>query len=119
MPVKYIQYKGKSILYCDFRNMTGDEGIQVLDDEAKAMATWTQKGLVLSDFSNAKGSSGFMAHAKKLGKEVFAAKTLKAAAIGITGIQMVLLQAYNAFSADKLVPFGSEEEAKEWLIKED
>jgi hypothetical protein len=118
MPVKYIQYKGKTILYCDFRNLTGDEGIPTLDDEAKAMETWTQKGLVLSDFHNSKGSSGFMAHAKKLGKEVFAPKTNKAAAIGLSGLQMVLLQAYNAFSKDKLVPFNSEEEAKEWLIKD-
>ncbi len=119
MPVKYIQYKGKTILYCDFRNLTGDEGIAVLDDEAKAMRTWTQKGLILSDFHNSKGSTGFMSHAKKLGKEIFAPMTHKAAAIGLTGIQMVLLQAYNAFSKDKLVPFNSEEEAKEWLIKED
>lgn len=119
MPVKYIQYKGKTILFCDFRNLTGDEGIAVLDEEAKIMKTWTEKGLVMSDFHNSKGSPGFMAHAKKLGKEIFAPRTLKAAAIGLSGIQMVLLQAYNAFSADKLVPFNSEEEAKEWLIKED
>jgi hypothetical protein len=118
MPVKYIQYKGKTILYCDFRNQTGDEGIATLDDEAKAMETWTQKGLVLSDFHNSKGSSNFMAHAKKLGKEVFAPKTHKAAAIGLSGLQMILLQAYNTFSKDKLVPFDTEEEAKEWLIKD-
>ena len=118
MPVKYIQYKGKTILYCDFRNMTGDQGIAVLDEEAKAMKTWTQKGLVLSDFHNSKGSQEFMAHAKKLGKEVFAEKTHKSAAIGLAGVQSILLQAYNAFSKDKLVPFASEEEAKEWLIKE-
>jgi hypothetical protein len=119
MPVKYIQFKGKTILYVDYRNMTGDEGIATLDEEAIEVRKWTQPGLILSDFHNAKGSTGFMAHAKKLGKEIFAEKTLKAAAIGITGIQNVLLQAYNTFSTDKLVPFATEEEAKEWLIKED
>ncbi len=118
MPVRYIQYKGKTILYCDFRNQIGDEGITTLDEEAKAMETWTQKGRVLSDFHNSKGSTAFMSHAKKLGKEVFAPNTHKAAAIGLSGIQMVLLQAYNTFSSDKLVPFNSEEEAKEWLIKD-
>jgi hypothetical protein len=119
VPIKYIQYKGKTILYCDFTNQTGDEGIATLDEEAREMRKWTQPGLILSDFHNAKGSTGFMSHAKKLGKEIFAPMTLKAAAVGITGIQSVLLQAYNAFSADKLVPFATEEEAKEWLIKED
>ena len=59
-----------------------------------------------------------MAHAKKLGKEVFAPMTKKAAAIGITGVQKILLQAYNTFSQDKLVLFDTEEEAKEWLVKD-
>ena len=117
MPVKYIQYKGKTILYCDFRNQMGDEGIATLEDEAKAIKTWTQKGLVLSDFRNSKGSTEFMAHAKKLGKEVFAEKVLKSACIGITGVQSILLQAYNSFTKDKIVPFATEE-AKEWLIKD-
>ena len=118
MPVKYIQYKGKTILYCDFSNLIGDEAIAVLDEEAKAMETWTEKGLVLSDFRNGKASTGFMSHAKKLGKEVFAPMTHKAAAVGISGVKTVLLQAYNTFSKDKLVPFATEEEAKEWLIKD-
>ena len=121
MPVKYIQYKGKTILYVDFRNMTGDqtkEAIATLDEEAKIMGTWTQKGLILNDFHNSKASQEFMAHAKKLGKEVFAENVKKSACIGITGVQNILLQAYNAFSKDKLVPFATEEEAKEWLIED-
>jgi hypothetical protein len=118
MPVSYIQYKGKKILYVDYRNMTGEQGIATLNEEAKEMENWTQKGLVLNDFRNAKASAEFMAHAKKLGKEVFVFKVQKTAAIGITGVQSILLQAYNAFSKDKLVPFATEEEAKEWLIKD-
>ena len=39
MPVKYIQYKGKTILYNDFRNQVGDEAIQTLEDEAKEIRT--------------------------------------------------------------------------------
>ena len=119
MPVKYIQYKGKKILFCDFSNMTGDEGIATLDEEAREMRTWTQKGLILCDYSNSKASTGFMSHAKKLGQEVFAPMTHKAAAVGFTSLQTIFLQAYNTFTKDKLVPFATEEEAKEWLIKED
>jgi hypothetical protein len=121
MPVKYVQYKGKTIFYVDFRNMTGEqtkEAIATLDEEAKEMRTWKQKGLILNDFRNAKATTEFMSYAKKLGKEVFAAKVRKSAAIGITGVQSILLQAYNAFAQDKIVPFATEEEAKEWLIKD-
>jgi hypothetical protein len=118
MPIKYIQYKGRKILYVDFSNMTGDQAIATLDEEAKEMQNWTEKGIVLNDFRNSKGSSEFMAHAKKLGKEVFSRTIYKSAAIGLTGIQMVLLQAYNTFAKDKLTPFKTEEEAKEWLIED-
>jgi hypothetical protein len=121
MPVSYIQYKGKTILYVDYRNMTGDqtkEAIAILEEEAREMRTWTHRGLILTDFRNAKASQEYMAHAKKLGKEVFAEKIQKSAALGITGVKNILLQAYNAFSKDKIVPFDSEEEAKEWLIKD-
>jgi hypothetical protein len=121
MPLKYIQYKGKKIFYVDFRNMTGaqtKEAIALLDEEAKEMRTWTEKGLVLTDFRNTKATTEFMAHGKKLGKEVFAEKVLKSACIGITGVQSILLQAYNSFTRDKIIPFATEEEAKEWLIKD-
>ena len=80
--LKYILYKGKTILYVDYSNMTGEqtkEAIALLDEEAKEMQTWTQKGLVLTDFRNSKANSEFIAYGKKLGKEVFADKVLKSA----------------------------------------
>jgi hypothetical protein len=118
MPVKYIQYKGKTILYVDYSNTTGDKAIATLYEEAKEVRTWKEPGLVLNDFRNSKATSEFMSEAKKLGKELFSAMEKKTAAIGITGIQNILLQAYNAFSKDKIVPFATEEEAKEWLIED-
>lgn len=118
--LKYIQYKGKSILYLDLSNMTGaqtKEAIALLDEEAKEMRTWTQKGLILTDFRNSKANSEFIAHGKKLTKEVFSTIPHKSAAIGITGVQNILLQAYNTLAKNKIVPFNTEEEAKGWLIK--
>lgn len=118
MPVKYIQHKGKTILYVDYSNQNGEQGIATLNEQAKEMGRWTEKGLILDNFQNSKASPDFMAHAKKLGKEVFAPRAYKTAAVGLTGLQMILVQAYNAFSKDKLVPFNSEEEAKDWLVKD-
>lgn len=121
MRLKYIQHKGKKILYVDYSNMTGDQTRQamaLLDEEAKEMRTWTQRGLVLTDFRNSKATQEFIAYGKKLGKEVFSEKVKKSACIGINGVQSILLQAYNAFTKDKIVPFATEEEAKNWLIKD-
>jgi hypothetical protein len=123
MPVKKILYKGKTIYYSDYRNMTVNQemqGMANLDEMAEIARTWTEKSpvLVLSDFRNSKATPAFMAHAKKLAKEVFSKVDHKGAAIGITGVKNILLQAYNVFKKDKLVPFATEEEAKEWLIKD-
>jgi hypothetical protein len=118
MSVKYIQYKGKTILYVDYSNTTGDQAITTLHAEEKEVRSWKEPGLVLNDFRNSKATSEFMAEAKKLGKELFSKMEKKTAAIGITGIQSILLKAYNTFASDKIVPFETEEEAKEWLIKD-
>jgi len=118
MPVKYIEYKGKRILYVDFRNKNGDQNVATLDEAAKEIRLWTEKGLTLSDFRNSTGSTAFMTHVKKLGAEVFIPKTIKNAAIGVTGVKKVLLQAFNSFVKTSAVAFDTEEEAKEWLIKE-
>lgn len=70
--LKYIPYKGKTIFYVDFSNMTGNqtqEAIVLLDEEAKEMQTWTRKGLVLTDFRNTKASTEFMAHGKNSEKK--------------------------------------------------
>ena len=80
--LKYLSYKGKRILYVDYSNLSGErakEALVLLDDEANEMRSWTQRGLVLSDFRNSKANSEFIAYGKKLGKEVFAEKVLKSA----------------------------------------
>jgi len=119
--LKYIRFNGKIILYVDYRDFTvkdQQEAMALLDDEANEMRTWTQKGLVLTDFRGGKATPEFIAYGKKLGKEVFAEKVLKSACLGITGVQNILLQAYNTFTKDKIVPFNTEEEAIEWLVKD-
>lgn len=117
MSLKYIEYKGKKILYVDYRNKNGIENMATIDAAAKEIGSWTQKGLSLSDFRNATATPEFMAHLKKVGAEVFQPKA-KIAVLGITGVKNILLQAYNAFTKNEVVPFETEEEAKEWLIKD-
>lgn len=118
MPINYIEYKGKRILYIDFRNKNGDQNVATLDEVAKEMQTWKQKGLTLSDFRNSTGSPAYMARIKKLGVEIFIPMTIKNAAIGLTGLQKILLNAFNSFCKTSAQAFDTEEEAKEWLIKD-
>jgi len=59
-----------------------------------------------------------MERSKQLGAEVFKVKTEKGAVLGVTGIKKVLLNAYNMVAGEKLRAFDSEEEAKEYLVKD-
>jgi hypothetical protein len=59
-----------------------------------------------------------MARVKQLGKEVFAIKVDKAAAVGIGSVKAVLLEAYNKFTGRDLRTFKTEAEALEWLVKD-
>ncbi len=116
--LSYQQYKGKNILYIDFRNKRRDQNIATIYEAAKEVRAWTEKGLILPDFRNAVTTPEFLTHAKQLGLEVFAPKSLKSACIGITGVKKKLLQEYNTFCNGSVVSFETEEEAKEWLIRD-
>lgn len=118
MSIKYVVYKGKRILYVDYRNKVGEQAIPILDEAAAEMRSWSQKGLMLSDFRDAHASPEFMIHLKKIGEEVFAPNTIKLACLGITGVKKILLNAYNSFTKSTSVAFDTEEEAKEYLVKD-
>ncbi|MFN8672327.1 MAG: hypothetical protein U0457_09670 [Candidatus Sericytochromatia bacterium] len=119
MPISWIEYKNKKIVYSDYRNQKGEEAIKTLYEERDFFLKLKDgdKVLVLSDFRGAYGSNEFMEISKKLGKEVFAPKTIKSAILGIEGVKKVLLKAYVFFTGENLKPFDSEELAKEWLIE--
>ena len=119
MPISFITHKGKEILYCDFRNLNTDEKlIENLELVVKFLreSPETSSFLVLTDYRGSNVGSDFMESAKKYGKEIMNQKTEKGAILGIFGIKKILLKAYTRFSGENLIPFDSEEEAKDYLV---
>ncbi|MBN2525634.1 MAG: hypothetical protein JXR76_04510 [Deltaproteobacteria bacterium] len=116
--VRWIEYKGQRILKVDFSGLSKDEGIPLLYREAEMMQHVSGKVKTLVDVRNGKAGSEYMKHARKLGKEVFFAKTEKQAMIGVGPAQMVLLRAYNFFTGAGRYQeiFNTEAEALEWLV---
>ena len=117
--VRWIEYKGKRILYADFRGQKGKEAMETLELGAKMAALSPKKVLMLSNFEGAAGSPEWFARVKELGKEVFDVKVEKDAVVGITGVKAVLMEAYNKVTRKGVVVFKTEAEALEWLVKED
>ena len=119
MPVTWIEYKGKKIIYGDYRKLKGNELITAVNQEAKLVQETPGNVLILDDFTGCIADSAFMEHAKKIGKEIIEPKTEKCAILGVEGMKKVLLNAYNWFTgaATRQRVFNSEFEAKEWLAE--
>ena len=118
MKSRWIEYKGKRILYADFRGQKGQEGIDTLELGAKMAAASPTRVRMLNNFEGAAGSPEWMARVKQLGKEVFDLKVEKDAVVGITGVKGVLVEAYNKVTRKGVMPFKTEAEALDWLVKD-
>jgi hypothetical protein len=116
MPINWITYKGKEILFIDYKGLGLDESLETLDQAGKAIAGSKDKILILVDTRDAYTSAEFMSRLKESGKEM-GSKMEKQAIVGITGLKAILLDAYNRFTGSALRPFSTLEEAKEWLVK--
>lgn len=118
MSVKWIEHKGKRILYADFRGLKGEAAIETLDLLAKAVSESPTKVLLLNNVEGGSASPEWMARVKELGKEVFAARVEKTAAVGISGVKALLLEGYEKFTGRTVKAFKTEAQALEWLVKD-
>lgn len=117
MAVKWIEHKGKRILYVDFKGLDEEEMIAQLDVLAKEIAKSSGELLILNNFEGSRATTKFMTRAKQTGKERVGPKVAKSAAVGITGVKEVLLVGYNKFTGRNLVSFKTEAQALDWLAK--
>jgi hypothetical protein len=114
---RWIEHNGKSVLVTDFRGLRGEQLLSNLEELATIM---TDNPIPVRLLLNAEGifvDPTLLTYAKQLGKEVFAAKASKTAALGVRGAKATLLQFYNAFTGAQVQPFNSEREALDWLVE--
>jgi hypothetical protein len=118
MNISYIQYKGKKIQYIDYTHCKNHmEMIKVLDELRLEYEKTTELFISLADFTGTYGSSEFLNEANRLAKDHSDKRMIKSAVLGVTGIKKILLNTYNMFLKNKMVPFDTKEEALEYLVK--
>ncbi|MBD3260921.1 MAG: hypothetical protein GF334_04465 [Candidatus Altiarchaeales archaeon] len=115
--VRFIEHKGIRILYIDSKDCSWGNMIAVLEEAMKYFRRYHNLR-TLDDFRGAFATKEYIELAKKYGKELISKRRSKAAAIGIVGIKKILLDAYNAFTSDKLVVHKTMEEALDYLAKD-
>jgi len=116
MPVQWIDYKGKRILYADYRNLKSEDlMLQNLKAEGDVYRNSSMGILSLNDYRDTYISKDFMEKIKELGK-VHKGRTTKAAVLGITGIKQIFFNVYSAFTGEHVKCFSDEISAKEYLV---
>jgi hypothetical protein len=117
MSVKQIDYKGKTIIYVDYRGLLKiEQHLQNIDETTQMMKGIKPPVLMISNFEGVSVGNEFMSKVKGWGKE-HQAVLGRQAVLGVTGLKSILFQGYLTFTGEKnMKAFDNEAEAKDWLV---
>lgn len=112
-----INYKGKSILYLDFSNMSkADEIIKLEDEGAEYMRKQALNSvLTLSNMENMFFNNDLRKYFEEMVKGN-APYIKSSAVIGLTGLISIMYNAFVKITGRNIKSFKSKEEALEYLI---
>ncbi|MEN8121413.1 MAG: hypothetical protein ABFS35_13760 [Bacteroidota bacterium] len=117
--VRWIEHKGKKIIYHDLSKLNTDEAVRVVRQfEQFVIKNKDNPALVsLTDFTDAHIFGESFEEVKRVAKLVRPILN-KRAVIGITGVKKVLYKAANIFAnGTPSKMFNTLEEAKDYLVK--
>mgnify|MGYP001163340670 CR=1 FL=1 len=120
MKSRWIEHKGKKILYQDFSNNFFNE--KAVMEELKAVQEIVlgepdKSVLVLSNFSNTEITTTLMPILNESSSKT-QAHVRKTAVLGVTGIKRALGDLLSRITGQELMYFTNELEAKDWLAKD-
>ena len=110
-----ITYKGREIVYIDYRGQSEHEMLQTASQLREYLMNEPRRHLRLVNISETPATRKFTAYIRELGKDTKHIP-VKAAIVGITGAKKVFLSGYNRLLGGAMRPFDDEETAKEYLI---
>jgi hypothetical protein len=117
MPVSWVEHRGQSILYVDYRNLGSAGCLETLQAQSEAVDASPGPVLTLVDARGARFDSEFMQAAKVAGARNNA-RTLKRAVVGAEGLKGLLLGFFNVVAGSApMRPCSTIEEALDYLVE--
>ena len=113
--IQRISYKGKEIIYVDYRGLNEDEMLSLAGSLRQFLMKEPEHHLRLVNISKTPATRKFTAYIRQLGNDTKHLQ-VKAAIVGITGAKKVLLTGYNRLLGGAMRPFEDETTAKEYLV---
>ena len=115
--IQRLIYKGKEIIYTDYRGMDDDELIATAYKVVDYLLNLNRPTLQLTNITGIYFTPKIMELLTKLTPRV-EHLIIKDAVIGITGAKRILFHTYNAIVRGNAKAFDDEQAAKEWLVEE-
>ena len=114
--LKWIDHKGKRILYADCTNLNGGSLLEVLLATEKILKRQTSPIPILIDYTGSYANPAFIEQMKRISKE-YNPVIEKSASVGVTGIKQLLAKAVVKFASQekKAKYFSNLEDAKDFL----
>jgi hypothetical protein len=116
--IRWIEHKEQSILYLDYSNfLDSDKTIKTISEVnvyIKKLEVYDI--LLLVDVRNSHANEKMVVEALKHCAKVIKPYVKKAAVVGVTSKQEIILTVVNMFSNLGLKPFNTIDDAKDWLI---
>jgi hypothetical protein len=120
MPAKWIDHKGKRVLYVDFRKLSAQEVLLLMKESDDMVLASPTKVLYLGNIENAAVSREVMGQLRQYADKSVRKKFEKLAILGVSGVMKVFFNAFVAMmdkSSVQVRSFGTEGEALEWLVE--
>jgi len=117
--IKFIEYKGKKILYTDVSNANIEEAYKIIKEQQKIIFTFPENSLLtVANFKNCEVTPKATHDLKEivLQNKPYVKAT---AVIGIGGIKRIMLNAVSKFSGRKFYVCDKLEDALEWLVNQE
>jgi hypothetical protein len=115
MSVQWITYKGKKILYSDWRGLSGAQLVANEELLSQTLQKEPGKVLVLDNFFGVMAGRDFIAVLVKWAPRLAPYVDREAVVIN-GGLADALLNLYNMTTGREVRPFPDEEQAKKWLV---
>jgi hypothetical protein len=120
MPAKWIEHKGKRILYVDYRNLRPDGILPLMKESDDMVRASPTKLLYLGNIEGAVVSREVMGQLKHYADKSIRQKYERLAVVGVSGVKGVLFKAFVTMldkSSVQVKSFKTENEALEWLVE--
>ena len=118
MPAKWMDSKGKRILYVDFRKLSSREILLQMKESDDMVVASPTKVLYLGNIEGAAVTREVMGQLRQYADKSIRKRFEKLAVVGVTGVKRVFFDAFVAMldkSEVEVKSFKTEDDALKWL----